>query len=123
MSNIDFKEIGQRLKKLRGKIKQKEWAEIIGCKQAYVSQVENGITKPSLDYLIKASQITGISIDEMLGIQKEKVKSIYPEQSSMRIKDKMDSYFTKREDIEEEIRSLLQELSEEKLQALYTLLK
>lgn len=120
---MDFKEIGRRLRQVRGKIKQKEWAETIGCQQAYVSQVENGITKPSLDYLVKASQITGVSIDEILGIQKERVKSGDSILTRMQIKDEIEPYFIKKEELIQEITNLLRELSEEKLNALYRLLK
>jgi transcriptional regulator with XRE-family HTH domain len=120
---MDFKEIGRRLRQVRGKIKQKEWAETIGCQQAYVSQVENGITKPSLDYLVKASQITGVSIDEILGIQKEPVESEKATLATMQIKDEIEPYFKKKEELIQKIKNLLQELSDEKLNALYTLLK
>ena len=46
-----YKEVGRRIRELRGRDRQKDWAKEIGCDQGYISQVENGVTKPSLAFL------------------------------------------------------------------------
>ncbi len=61
-----YQEIGRRIRALRGPERQKDWASKIGCDQGYISQVENGVTKPSLAFLRGVVSITGASIDWML---------------------------------------------------------
>ena len=61
-----YKEIGRRIRELRGRERQKDWAAKIGCDQGYISQVENGVTKPSLAFLKAVSHMTGSSIDWIL---------------------------------------------------------
>jgi transcriptional regulator with XRE-family HTH domain len=61
-----YKEIGRRIRELRGRERQKDWAAKIGCDQGYISQVENGVTKPSLAFLKAVSHMTGSSIDWVL---------------------------------------------------------
>jgi len=63
---FEYKEIGQRIKELRGRDRQKDWAGRIGCDQGYISQVENGVTKPSLAFLKGVAAITNASIDWIL---------------------------------------------------------
>lgn len=52
---LNFIEIGQRIKKLRDKMKQEEFADIFGIKQQDVSKIENAVIKPSHDLLLKLS--------------------------------------------------------------------
>ena len=61
-----YQEIGIRIRDLRGNARQKDWATRIGCDQGYISQVENGVTKPSLSFLKGVATITGASIDWIL---------------------------------------------------------
>src|SRR5512143_624334 len=71
-----YEEIGRRIRELRGKERQKDWAAKIGCDQGYISQVENGVTKPSLAFLKAVSNMTGTSIDWVLtGAKTPKVTS------------------------------------------------
>jgi len=63
---LNYQEIGARIRGLRGGARQKDWAVKLGCDQGYVSQVENGVTKPSLAFLSGVASITGASIDWML---------------------------------------------------------
>lgn len=59
-------EIGIRIKQVRGKNHQKEFAKIIGFSSSYLSEVESGKTKPSLELLIALSQITKYSLHWLL---------------------------------------------------------
>ncbi len=61
-----YEEIGRRIKALRGDARQKDWAIKLGCDQGYISQVENGVTKPSLAFLKGVSTLTNSSIDWIL---------------------------------------------------------
>lgn len=61
-----YKEVGRRIRELRGRDRQKDWAKEIGCDQGYISQVENGVTKPSLAFLRSVAALKNASIDWML---------------------------------------------------------
>ena len=45
---------------------QEELAEKIGCSTSYISYIETGVKRLSLDYFIKAANILGCSADELL---------------------------------------------------------
>jgi transcriptional regulator with XRE-family HTH domain len=60
---VNLKKIGSRIKQLRLPQTQTEFAQLIGCDQGYVSQVERGSTKPSLWFLNHLVQITRCSLD------------------------------------------------------------
>jgi phage repressor protein C with HTH and peptisase S24 domain len=59
-------EIGSRIKLTRGKNTQKEFAEKLSFSSSYLSEVESGKTKPSLEMLLKISQITNYSLHWLL---------------------------------------------------------
>jgi len=67
-STLDFKAIGARIKEARTNAgqSQKQLADLLKCEQAYVSQIETGITKPSLAFLAALSKFSGQSIDYFL---------------------------------------------------------
>ena len=66
--SLDFKAIGARIKEARTKSgqSQKELASLVECDQGYISQIEKGITKPSLAFLVAFSKYSGQSIDHLL---------------------------------------------------------
>lgn len=54
--SLNFSEIGGRIKLLRGDMQQEEFAELFGIKrQQDISKIENAITKPSLELILKIS--------------------------------------------------------------------
>ena len=55
-------EIGSRIKKARGRDNQREFANILGFSTSYLSEVESGKTKPSLELLVKISEYTKYSL-------------------------------------------------------------
>jgi phage repressor protein C with HTH and peptisase S24 domain len=59
-------EIGNRVKQVRGKDTQKEFSKILGFSSSYLSEVESGKTKPSLELLMRISQITNYSLHWLL---------------------------------------------------------
>jgi len=58
--------VGQRIRVQRGKLSQDEFAEKMGMKQKYISQVEREEVKPSINLLIKILEYNGTSIDYIL---------------------------------------------------------
>ncbi len=66
--NIDYKLIGERIKKARKSVgmTQELLAEGLGVSIGYVSQVERGITKISLDLLGKISAILNCDIASLV---------------------------------------------------------
>jgi len=55
-------ELGGRIKQVRGRENQREFAKMLGFSSSYLSEVESGKTKPSLELLLKISQFTRYSL-------------------------------------------------------------
>lgn len=63
------------IRKNRG-FSQQEVAELTGLKRPTIANIERGDQRPSIDFLIQFSQITGVSIDEIAGIEGKSAKEI-----------------------------------------------
>jgi len=65
---IDYERIGKRLKLLREQqgLTQSQLAEIVGCTDGYISQIERANVKPSIEFLVKASLLYKTSIDYLV---------------------------------------------------------
>jgi phage repressor protein C with HTH and peptisase S24 domain len=59
-------ESGNRIKHARGNDTQREFAKNLGFSSSYISEVESGKTKPSLELLIRISQVTNYSLHWLL---------------------------------------------------------
>ncbi len=59
-------EIGNRIKRTRGNSTQKDFAKNLIFSSSYLSEVESGKTKPSLELLLKISKITNYSLHWLL---------------------------------------------------------
>ena len=61
--------LSQILKSEREKIKmsQERLGEIVGATQVYISQLERGVKKPSLDMALKLSDALNISLNKLTG--------------------------------------------------------
>jgi phage repressor protein C with HTH and peptisase S24 domain len=59
-------EIGNRIKRTRGNDTQREFAKKLLFSSSYLSEVESGKTKPSLELLLRISQITNYSLHWLL---------------------------------------------------------
>lgn len=59
---------GKRIKEFRLEkgLTQKELADAIKYSDAYLSEIERGVSKPSRDFLIKLTEVYGISTDYVL---------------------------------------------------------
>lgn len=70
--------LGKRISELRKKLgfSQQELADRTGFKRTTVSSIERDDQKPTLEFLLKFSQITGLSIDEILQVNSVKGKSL-----------------------------------------------
>lgn len=66
--NIDYKLIGERIKRIRKnkQMTQDALAEKIGVSIGYVSQVERGITKISLDLLAAISAVLNCDVASLV---------------------------------------------------------
>lgn len=58
--------LSERLRKIRGQLGQKEFAERIGSSQTGVSAYEKGQRKPDYETLIRVSQEFGVTLDWLL---------------------------------------------------------
>lgn len=66
--DVDFKKIGNRIKnkRLDMKLKQAEFADMIGVTKNHLGEVERGQCGPSIDLLIAISWNTNTSVDYFL---------------------------------------------------------
>jgi transcriptional regulator with XRE-family HTH domain len=62
---LNYKEIGTRLKIVRGKMTQQAFSEQFGISKSYVKKTEGG-GKPSLEYLVDIAIKQGVSLDWLL---------------------------------------------------------
>ena len=63
---INLKEVGGRIRILRGRENQISFAEMLGITQGQVSRYESGRAAPSLDSLVRLKKRTGKSVDWIL---------------------------------------------------------
>ncbi|MDK2925507.1 MAG: hypothetical protein PWQ41_1281 [Bacillota bacterium] len=63
-------QFGDTLKKLRQRmgLRQDDVARMVGVERSTVANWERGAKQPSLETLVKLSQIFAISLDELLGV-------------------------------------------------------
>jgi len=66
--HIDYASIGSRIKSLRKRegLTLKAWGETLGCENSYLSAIERGKTKPSLQVLLSIMRNTKVSLDWLL---------------------------------------------------------
>ena len=64
--NWDTKAMGQRIRGIRGKISQREFAGKIGVTQVEVSRYERGMRTPPVEILLKLSTLGNVSVDFLL---------------------------------------------------------
>ena len=58
---------GRRLREMRGSnITQEQFAEKLGITQSMLSRLEKGYTDPPLNILVRLSEVSGKSIDELV---------------------------------------------------------
>ena len=69
-SNPDLVAIGARIKILRMQNKahqtQSEFAEKLGTSGNMISKIERGRVEPTLKFLLRLSELTGTSLDEIV---------------------------------------------------------
>ena len=67
---------GQRFQRLRKEagLTQEEAAEKVGITPQGVSKWENDLSSPDINILVKLAEILGVSVEELLGEEKEKTQ-------------------------------------------------
>lgn len=71
-NGLDRKDIGLRIRAIRGERSQKEFANLTGATQSYISDLERGKCFPSVTFLALLSQISGRSYDWILTGKEER---------------------------------------------------
>ena len=68
MTELNYEELGQRIKKNRiaKHLTQQSLAERIECNTSNISHIERGMTKVSLPTLIKIANVLEVSIDHLV---------------------------------------------------------
>lgn len=66
--DVDFKLIGKRIKEARLEwgITQADLADRVGIATSYMSRIENGLARFSVDILIRIAEVLQVSTDELL---------------------------------------------------------
>jgi transcriptional regulator with XRE-family HTH domain len=66
--NDESKKLGQNLKRIRTKkaISQTKIAKELGIDRAFISNIENGKTNPTLSTIAKLAKTLGVSANELL---------------------------------------------------------
>jgi len=65
-SEVDLKAIGKRIRQLRGRVTQEEFAQVLRISQAQLSKYELGQSAPPLGVLSKLAKDFGKSVDWIL---------------------------------------------------------
>lgn len=79
---LDYKKIGYRISRCRKrmKISQAELAELTNLSVGYISHIETGKKKPSLEVLVRVSEALNVTVDRLLlGNQTYDIVSYSPE--------------------------------------------
>ena len=66
---VDYKCIGGRIKKFRrqNKLTQAKLAELTDMSDTYISRIESGVKKASLNSLVKIVNVLDITLDAIVG--------------------------------------------------------
>jgi len=63
---VDLKDIGQRIRQLRGEENQTDFAKMLEVTQGQLSRYEAGTASPSLDVLVRLRKSKGRTVDWIL---------------------------------------------------------
>lgn len=80
MIDIDYKEIGKRIKEKRNslKITQEKLSEIIDVSPSYISEIERGTSICSLAVLVNISDVLDLNLDNLVkGITENNIDSSF----------------------------------------------
>lgn len=108
-------EVGKRIRKIRGGLTQKQFADILGVKQNYISRYEKGRIPPP-EILIKIAEFGNVSVDWIL-IGEERV---YQKKGN---KVAEESVIYKEEDTNVLLETLIKRLTPEEKRALIKIIK
>jgi len=73
----DLVAIGRRIRELRGKVLQDDFAPALGMTQGQLSKIERGMQAPSIDLLLRLRERGGRSVDWVLTGEERKGRSCW----------------------------------------------
>lgn len=76
-SNTRYGDIGQRIRRIRGPVTQKDFARLLGIHRQVYLRYESGERAPSVDVLKKIARYGQVTIDWILTGEKEKKGPIF----------------------------------------------
>lgn len=84
---MDFKVLGKNIKKFRllAGLTQSQLAEICECSNGHIGQVENAVTKPSLDMTVRIANALNTTVDQLLGFAYDHPEHIFLDELAARI--------------------------------------
>ncbi len=75
---LSTKELGQKIKKIRGNLSPTEFAKRVGIKPSLIASYERGERLPSLASLERLANYEGVSIEELLGLDEAPLYKLTP---------------------------------------------
>lgn len=90
-NEINFAQFGERLRELRkaSGINASAAAKHLGVSAAHYSKLETGETLPSVEFLVRISELYNVSLDYLLGISNRRYNEAFLESF---LQDKPDSF-------------------------------
>ena len=69
--------LGQAIKQIRGNMRQRDFANLVGISQTYLTQIEKGHKNPNISIVNKITKVTGIppAIIMVLGLEQTDLPS------------------------------------------------
>ena len=65
-AKLDLEAVGRRIRAIRGKERQDDFAPLIGITQGQLSKIERGLMAPSAEVLLRLRERFGRSVDWIL---------------------------------------------------------
>lgn len=89
ISGLDAAAIGGRIKTIRGKLTQDEFAKQVGVARSSIVRYENGQREPNAEFLVKMQQVLGVdplwllSGDQFAGAGKEMTSGLSADETML----------------------------------------
>lgn len=85
---MEYKRLGDNVRKYRkiAGLTQEQLAEMIGCSNSHIGQIENGRGIPSLDIMVKIANALGVMVDQFVIADSDHPELIYLHEISAKLK-------------------------------------
>ena len=87
--NLDYISFGANIRKYRklAGLTQEKLAELVGCSNSHIGQIENGRGIPSLETTVAIANALGVLVDQLIKANSEKPELLYLNEIEDKIKN------------------------------------